>query len=167
MGAASFNFGCGNIVIALAIATMKATLVALFFMHLLWDKPVNAIIAVAGFLFLGIFLMFDFLDVTSRVNYLPNNMPQMENATPAPDSMNPLRTPAPRPRSRHPPHPPPPESAKNTSRRLCFHRREGDLSNLFQCTEQQVEIVVGPRRNPHALRQAPRRHRTNDHAPLQ
>ena len=46
--------------IALFIATIKAILVALFFMHLLYDKPVNAIIAVAGFLFLGIFLMFTF-----------------------------------------------------------------------------------------------------------
>ena len=27
-------------------------------MHLLHDKPVNAVIAIAGFLFLGIFLMF-------------------------------------------------------------------------------------------------------------
>ena len=97
IAAASFNFGSANVVIALAIASMKATLVALFFMHLIWDKPVNAIIAIAGFLFLGIFLMFDFLDVTSRVNYLPNNMPPMQNATPAPDSMNPLKTPAPQP----------------------------------------------------------------------
>jgi len=97
VAAASFNFGSANVVIALAIASVKATLVALFFMHLIWEKPVNAIIAIAGFLFLGIFLMFDFLDVTSRVNYLPNNMPQMQNATPAPDSMNPLKTPAPQP----------------------------------------------------------------------
>jgi len=97
IAAASFNFGSANVVIALAIASVKATLVALFFMHLVWDKPVNAIIAIAGFLFLGIFLMFDFLDVTSRVNYLPNNMPQMQNATPAPDTMNPLRTAPPRP----------------------------------------------------------------------
>ena len=71
IAAASFNFGSANVVIALAIASVKATLVALFFMHLVWDKPVNAIIAIAGFLFLGIFLMFDFLDVTSRVNFLP------------------------------------------------------------------------------------------------
>jgi cytochrome c oxidase subunit 4 len=97
IAAASFNFGSANVVIALAIASVKATLVALFFMHLVWDKPVNAIIAIAGFLFLGIFLMFDFLDVTSRVNFLPNNMPNMENATPAPDSMNPQRTAPPRP----------------------------------------------------------------------
>jgi len=97
VAAASFNFGSANVVIALAIATVKATLVALFFMHLVWDKPVNSIIAIAGFLFLGIFLMFDFIDVTSRVNYLPNNMAPMQNATPAPDSMNPLKTPAPKP----------------------------------------------------------------------
>jgi cytochrome c oxidase subunit IV len=97
VAAASFNFGSANVVIALAIASVKAILVGLFFMHLLWDKPVNAIILIAGFLFLGIFLMFDFLDVTSRNNYLPRNMPNMDNATPAPDSMNPLKTPAPRP----------------------------------------------------------------------
>jgi cytochrome c oxidase subunit 4 len=97
VAAASFNFGSANVVIALAIASVKATLVALFFMHLVWDKPVNSIIAIAGFLFLGIFMMFDFIDVTSRVNYLPNNMPPMQNATPAPDSMNPLKTPAPQP----------------------------------------------------------------------
>ena len=97
IAAASFNFGSANVVIALAIASVKATLVALFFMHLIWDKPVNAIVAIAGFLFLGIFLMFDFIDVTSRVNFLPRNMPNMENATPAPDSMNPLKTPPPQP----------------------------------------------------------------------
>jgi len=52
VGASYIDFGQGNIVIALAIATVKATIVALFFMHLLHDKPVNAVVAVAGFLFL-------------------------------------------------------------------------------------------------------------------
>jgi cytochrome c oxidase subunit 4 len=97
VAAASFNFGSANVVIALAIATVKAILVGLFFMHLIWEKPVNAIIICAAFLFLGIFLMFDFLDVTTRVNFQPNNMPPMQNATPAPDTMNPLKTAAPRP----------------------------------------------------------------------
>jgi cytochrome c oxidase subunit 4 len=97
VAAASFNFGSANVVIALAIASVKATLVALFFMHLVWDKPINSIIAIAGFLFLGIFLMFDFLDVTSRDHLQPRNMPVMENATPAPDTMNPLKTAAPKP----------------------------------------------------------------------
>jgi cytochrome c oxidase subunit 4 len=97
VAAASFNFGAANVVIALAIASVKAILVGLFFMHLIWDKPVNAIILVAAFLFLGIFVMFDFLDVDSRVNFQPRNMAPMENATPVPDSMNPLKTAAPKP----------------------------------------------------------------------
>ena len=97
VAAASFNFGSANVVIALAIASVKAILVGLFFMHLLWDKPVNSIILIAGFLFLGIFLMFDFLDVTSRNTYPPRNMAPMEHATPVPDTMNPLRAAPPRP----------------------------------------------------------------------
>jgi cytochrome c oxidase subunit IV len=76
VGASYIHFGSGsiNIVIALTIATIKATIVALFFMHLLHDKPVNAVIAVAGFVFLGIFLLFDFLDVGSRTNPQPTNL---------------------------------------------------------------------------------------------
>jgi len=74
VGASYINFGSGNIVIALTIATIKASIVGLIFMHLLHDKPVNAIIAVAGFVFLGIFLMFDFLDVDSRTNPQPINL---------------------------------------------------------------------------------------------
>lgn len=97
VGAASFDFGSANVVIALAIASVKATLVALFFMHLIWDKSTNAIIAMAGFLFLGIFLMFDFLDVTTRDGLQPNNMIPMQNATPVPDSMNPLKAAPPKP----------------------------------------------------------------------
>jgi len=97
VAAASFNFGSANVIIALAIASVKATLVALFFMHLVWDKPINSIIAIAGFLFLGIFLMFDFLDVTTRDGLQPRNMTPMENATPVPDTMNPLKAAPPKP----------------------------------------------------------------------
>jgi cytochrome c oxidase subunit IV len=97
VGASYIDFGSANVVIALAIASVKASLVALFFMHLRWDKPVNAIIAIAGFLFLGIFLMFDFIDVGTRVDLQPHTVKEMEKPTPVPDSMNPLKTPAPRP----------------------------------------------------------------------
>jgi len=74
VGASYINFGSGNVVIALTIATIKAIIVALIFMHLMHDKPVNAVIAVAGFIFLGIFLLFDFLDVGSRTNPQPTNL---------------------------------------------------------------------------------------------
>ncbi len=81
VGASYINFGSGNVVIALTIATIKATIVALIFMHLLHDKPVNAVIAVAGFIFLGIFLMFDFIDVDSRTNPQPTNLHALPPAT--------------------------------------------------------------------------------------
>ncbi len=74
VGAAYVDLGSGNVVVALVVATIKASLVALFFMHLRWDKPVNGIIAMAGFLFLGIFLMFDLLDYGSRNNFMPQNL---------------------------------------------------------------------------------------------
>ena len=81
VGASYINFGSGNVVIALFIATVKGIIVALIFMHLLHDKPVNAVIAVAGFIFLGIFLLFDFLDVDSRTNPQPINFHPLPTAT--------------------------------------------------------------------------------------
>jgi cytochrome c oxidase subunit IV len=93
VGASYINFGPGNIVIALSIATVKATIVALIFMHLLHDKPVNAVIAAAGFIFLGIFLMFDFLDVNSRTNPQPINQHASPAAT-APATAGATATPA-------------------------------------------------------------------------
>jgi cytochrome c oxidase subunit 4 len=74
VGASYVDFGSGNIVIALFIATIKAMLVALFFMHLRYEKPVNGVIAAAGFLFLGIFLMFCFIDQDSRRDPNPRNL---------------------------------------------------------------------------------------------
>jgi cytochrome c oxidase subunit 4 len=69
--AASFDFGSANVVIALAIATVKASLVALFFMHLLHDKPMNSIILVSALVFLAIFLMLTLLDADTRHPYQP------------------------------------------------------------------------------------------------
>jgi len=78
IGAAYINLGSGNVVVALFIATIKASLVVLFFMHLRWDKPVYGIVAMAGFLFLGIFLMFDMMDQDTRNYYLPQNVHRTE-----------------------------------------------------------------------------------------
>jgi len=99
VGASYVNFGsnAANIAIALGIATMKAILVGMIFMHLKWDKPVNAIIALSGFLFLGIFLMFDLIDLSNRRDPAPRNIPVLAAPTPVPESMNPLLTPAPVP----------------------------------------------------------------------
>jgi cytochrome c oxidase subunit 4 len=55
-----------NVVIALAIASLKASLVALYFMHLRYDKPVLSVIFVGGLFFLGLLLMLTMIDVGSR-----------------------------------------------------------------------------------------------------
>jgi len=57
-----FDFGGFNIWIGLAIATIKATLVGLYFMHLRWDKPFNAFVFVSAFAFLFLFIGFATMD---------------------------------------------------------------------------------------------------------
>ena len=51
-----------NIVVALAIAVIKASLVCLFFMHLFWDRPINAYIIIVALAFVGIFIAFAMTD---------------------------------------------------------------------------------------------------------
>ena len=55
-----------NVVMALAIASLKASLVALYFMHLRYDKPLVSIIFVSGLFFLGLLLMLTMIDAGSR-----------------------------------------------------------------------------------------------------
>jgi cytochrome c oxidase subunit 4 len=73
VAAAGIHFGSSstNVVIALGIATIKASLVALVFMHLRHDKPVNAIIAVSGFLFLALLLAYCIIDIDTRKQLVP------------------------------------------------------------------------------------------------
>jgi len=61
--AASYvDFGDFNLVVALIIAVIKASLVVLFFMHLFWDKPFNAIVFVGCLIFVGLFISLALLD---------------------------------------------------------------------------------------------------------
>ena len=69
-----FGSGLANVAIALTIATIKATLVATFFMHLLHDRPINAYILILAFVFLALFLGFSYGDVASRDPLLPANL---------------------------------------------------------------------------------------------
>ena len=71
--AAGVNFGAGNVVIALGIASIKASLVALFFMHLRHDKPISAVIFVTGLAMLAIFLVFCIVDTGARDRVRPSN----------------------------------------------------------------------------------------------
>ena len=63
-----------NVVIAMGIATLKASLVALFFMHLRWDKAINQVIFCSSLFFLGLFLITCYTDVQSRFPSEPTNI---------------------------------------------------------------------------------------------
>jgi cytochrome c oxidase subunit IV len=56
------DFGGWALPIALGIATVKASLVALYFMHLRYDQPFYAVVLLAALLFLAIFLSLTLLD---------------------------------------------------------------------------------------------------------
>ncbi len=51
-----------DLAIAMVIATCKASLVCLFFMHLKYDKPFHVMIFLFSVLFVGLFLAFSALD---------------------------------------------------------------------------------------------------------
>lgn len=56
------DLGRYEIVVTLVIATIKALLVALIFMQLAHDKPMNAIILILSLLFVALFLSIALLD---------------------------------------------------------------------------------------------------------
>ena len=63
---AQFDFGQWNMVVAMAVAGFKATLVALFFMHLYYDDKMYMIVFVSSLLFLAIFIIFTMYDTETR-----------------------------------------------------------------------------------------------------
>jgi caa(3)-type oxidase subunit IV len=63
---AGVDLGSLNFVVAMAVATFKATLVALFFMNLLYDRKENAVIFATSFLFLAIFIVLTGTDLFFR-----------------------------------------------------------------------------------------------------
>jgi cytochrome c oxidase subunit 4 len=63
-----YDFGSANIIIALVIASTKASLVAAFFMHLRHDKLFNTLILLAAFLFLSLFILLTWDDLGVRAH---------------------------------------------------------------------------------------------------
>jgi len=60
------HFGPFNLVIAMLIAAGKATLVALFFMHLKYDNKLYMTIFVASVVFLAVFIILTMFDTLRR-----------------------------------------------------------------------------------------------------
>jgi len=66
VGVSYINFGAANVWIALLVATIKASIVALVFMHLFFDHKFHSIILVMGLIFLGVFVVFTMFDTETR-----------------------------------------------------------------------------------------------------
>jgi cytochrome c oxidase subunit 4 len=78
VAASNVDLGALNIWIGLGIATAKATLVALFYMHLRWDKPFNAFVFVGAFFLLFLFIGFAMMDTAHyQVDLIPGYSPGM------------------------------------------------------------------------------------------
>jgi cytochrome c oxidase subunit 4 len=81
-----YDFGSANIIIAILIATTKASLVAAFFMHLRHDKLFNTVAFLAAFLFLAIFILltYDDLGYRARVDNDYGGRVELRTGAPAP-----------------------------------------------------------------------------------
>ncbi|PJZ56922.1 cytochrome C oxidase subunit IV family protein [Leptospira barantonii] len=67
---AGIDFGAMNVIIAMAVATMKASLVLGYFMHLKYDTVMNRVIFGSGFLFLLLLFGFSAADIFTRFKVL-------------------------------------------------------------------------------------------------
>jgi len=68
--ASYFNLHKWNVVVALVIATIKASLVVLFFMHVYWLSKLNKIVVISGVAWLVLLLWLTLSDIVSR-GWLP------------------------------------------------------------------------------------------------
>jgi cytochrome c oxidase subunit IV len=76
---AGVDLGRFNLEIALAIATIKASLVLLYFMHMRYDRPMNAIVFIAALLFVTLFVSIALIDTRA---YAPDLIPGYGPALP-------------------------------------------------------------------------------------
>jgi cytochrome c oxidase subunit IV len=81
VAAAYVNLGRLNIVVALAIATLKATLVVLFFMHAKYSPQRTKLVIFAGIFWLLMLLFMTLSDYASRVDYRGVRFPMSQNVS--------------------------------------------------------------------------------------
>ena len=72
VSATKIDLGGLNIFIALGIAVVKSAFVALYFMHLRYDKPFHGVVFVVALLFVALFISFALLDTKQ---YHPDTIP--------------------------------------------------------------------------------------------
>ena len=73
------DLGGLNVAAAMAIALVKASLVALYFMHLRWDRPFNTIVLLLALSLVALFVVLTLLDSTQyKPDVIPGYAPDME-----------------------------------------------------------------------------------------
>ncbi len=72
VGITWIDLGGLNVAAALAIALVKAFLVALYFMHLRWDRPFNGLILIFSLALVALFIGLSLLD---SIAYQPDVIP--------------------------------------------------------------------------------------------
>src|SRR3954465_5092039 len=66
VGQSYVDLGKLNIVLVILIATMKASLVVTFFMHLRWDSKFNTLVFLSTLFFIGVFFAYTMNDTDRR-----------------------------------------------------------------------------------------------------
>ena len=73
------DLGAGNLWAAIGIAAVKATLVAMYFMHLRYDHPFNAIVFAASIFFLVVFIGLALVDTLEyKDTVIPDYAPDLD-----------------------------------------------------------------------------------------
>lgn len=73
------DLGNFNLWIAMAIATVKATLVVLYFMHMRYDRPFNAVVFVSALAFVALFIGIALIDTGAyQPELIPGYAPGMQ-----------------------------------------------------------------------------------------
>ena len=85
------DFGIFNIIVAMGVATIKAGLVVLFFMHLKYDEKFNAIVFVGSLAFLAVFFVLTLADTMERGRVDPLERYQIESVPGRPELMEAVR----------------------------------------------------------------------------
>ncbi|PHQ33383.1 cytochrome C oxidase subunit IV family protein [Rhodopirellula bahusiensis] len=70
----NFDLGSFDIAVVMFIATIKAVLVGLFFMHLAFDKPFNLIVFLSSFVFVALFVIITLSDANMNSGSFENNI---------------------------------------------------------------------------------------------
>mgnify|MGYP006307082207 CR=1 FL=1 len=81
VGVAQYDFGDMNIVVALAVAAVKGSLVALYFMHMKYERPFNAIVFVISLAFVALLIGVSLMDAfVYQEDLIPGYAPGLEQS---------------------------------------------------------------------------------------